>query len=294
MKKLLILITALFLLITAACSDDTEANTSADNQKIKVVASFNPMRELAEIIGGEKVEIHTIIPDKGDPHHYEPKASDLIKLKNAHIFIYNGLGLEGWIDKALSSVQNQSLIKVNASKGCNPIYVKDKTPDPHLWISLKGTQLQAKNIKEALISVSPADKDYFEENYTSFYNKIEELYTEYSEKLQRVQNKRFVTSHAAFGYLCRDLNLSQNSVEDVFAHGEPSAKKLSELVQYCREHNIKTIFVEEAVNPKIAETLAKEVGAKTRIIYTMALKSDKNLIESMEHNLKSIYESLKE
>lgn len=293
MKKLLLLLITLNIILSAACSGKS-ADTYSDTSKIKVVASFNPMRELTQIVGGDKVEIHTIIPDKGEPHSFEPKASDLIKLKDADILIYNGLGLEGWLDKALSSVQNQALIKVDTSKGCDPIFVESTTPDPHLWISPKGALLQAENIKEALISASPDDKDYFEENYNNFYNKINELFTEYSEKLKNIENKRFVTSHAAFGYLCRDLSLEQNSVEDVFAHGEPGAKKLSQLVQYCKENNIKTIFVEEAVNPKVAETLANEVGAKTRIIYTMATKTDKNIVESMEHNLKSIYDSLKE
>lgn len=296
MKKILIWLTILILPLTiTACSKGSKTNTFPKNSKIKVMASFNPMRELVQAVGGEKVEVHTIIPDKGHAHHYEPKASDLIKLKNADIFVYNGLGMESWVNKALSVTQNKNLIEVDASKDCDPIYVEDSHPDPHLWISPKGAQLQAKNIKEALISASPTDKDYFEENYNNFYNKIEELYTQYFEKINTLQNKRFVTSHAAFGYLCRDLSLEQNSVEDVFASGEPSAKKLSELVEYCKEYNIKTIFVEEAVNPKVAQTLANEVNAKTQLIYTMASKSDNmDYIKSMEYNLKTIYESLKD
>ncbi len=288
MKKLFSIICTLLIILIPACSQGDTWETS----KIRVVASFHPMAQLTEIIGGDKVEVHTIIPAKGDPHSFEPTISDLKKLKTADIFIYNGLGLETWLDKALAAAQNPDLVSVEASRGCLPLITESGAADPHLWISLTGSILQVENIKRALAASFPDNKDYFEQNYSEFKEKMEELLTRYAEKIEKAENRRFVTSHAAFGYLCRDLDLEQNSVEDVFAHGEPSAKKLAELVSYCKTHNIKTIFVEEAVSPKVAETLAREVGAEVKPIYTMATKSDKGYIECMEHNLKSISESL--
>ena len=97
--------------------------------------------------------------------------------------------------------------------------------------------------------------------------------------------------HAAFAYLCRDFNLTQNSVEDVFASGEPSAKKLADLTDYCKNNNIKTIFVEDLVSPKVSETLAKEVGAKTVKINTF-LEGD-DYLGTQKDNLEKIYGSLK-
>ena len=94
--------------------------------------------------------------------------------------------------------------------------------------------------------------------------------------------------------MARDFGLKQNSVEDVFAEGEPSAKKLKELTDYCKAEKINTIFVEDMVSPKVSETLAKEVGAKAVKIYTLESKEDgKTYIQSMQANLEKIYASLK-
>jgi zinc transport system substrate-binding protein len=102
-----------------------------------------------------------------------------------------------------------------------------------------------------------------------------------------------VTGHAAFGYLARDFNLKQNSVSDALLSGEPSAKKLKELTDYCRQNNVTTIFVEDMVNPKISETLATEVNAKTVKIYTLESSPDNlDYISALRYDLDKIYESL--
>ncbi|HWR61400.1 MAG TPA: zinc ABC transporter substrate-binding protein, partial [Clostridia bacterium] len=102
-----------------------------------------------------------------------------------------------------------------------------------------------------------------------------------------------VTGHAAFGYLCRDFGLVQSSVRDIYAEGEPSAQQLAELVEYCRENNITTIFAEEMASPEVSQTLANEVGAKVETIYTIENSDgDKTYIERMEENLVKIYDSL--
>jgi zinc transport system substrate-binding protein len=292
-----------FLLLCMALSLSA-CGSSADKQpqgKLKVVVSFNAMKEFAQAIGKDKVDIQTIIPDGTEPHDFEPKANDLEGLSTAKVFIYNGFGMENsWMDKALQAVDNKNLITVEASKGATPItntdpeVVKDDGQyDPHLWVSLKGAEIEAKNIKDAFAAADPGNKEYYEKNYSDFYNQLEQLYSEYDKKFKSVTNKSFVTGHAAFGYLARDFGLKQNSVEDVFADGEPSAKKLKELTEYCKENQIKTIFVEDMVSPKVSEALANEVGAKAEKIYTIESKEDnKDYIQSIRDNLEKIYNSL--
>jgi zinc transport system substrate-binding protein len=287
----------------SACGSSADIS-SADKQpqgKLKVVVSFNAMKEFAQAIGKDKVDIQTIIPDGTEPHDFEPKANDLEGLSTAKVFIYNGFGMENsWMDKALQAVDNKNLITVEASKGATPItntdpeVVKDDGQyDPHLWVSLKGAEIEAKNIKDAFAAADPGNKEYYEKNYSDFYNQLEQLYSEYDKKFKSVTNKSFVTGHAAFGYLARDFGLKQNSVEDVFADGEPSAKKLKELTEYCKENQIKTIFVEDMVSPKVSEALANEVGAKAEKIYTIESKEDnKDYIQSIRDNLEKIYNSL--
>ncbi|MBU2700307.1 zinc transport system substrate-binding protein [Sporomusaceae bacterium BoRhaA] len=297
------LLFCMILSLSACGSSGNDSSTAQQQQaKLKVVVSFNAMKEFAQAIGKDKVDIQTIIPDGTEPHDFEPTANDLEGLSTAKIFIYNGFGMENsWLDKALQAVNNKNLIIVEASKGATPIantdpeVIKDDGQyDPHLWVSLKGAEIEAKNIKDAFVTADPANKDYYEKNYTDFYNQLEQLYTEYDNKFKSVTNKSFVTGHAAFGYLSRDFELKQNSVEDVFADGEPSAKKLKELTDYCKENQIKTIFVEDMVSPKVSEALANEVGAKAEKIYTIESKEDnKDYIQSMRNNLEEIYTSLK-
>lgn len=290
------------MFIFAGCSSKTAETTNTNSQsKIKVVVSFNAMKEFASAIGKDKIAITTIVPNGTEPHDFEPTTESLKNLSSANVFIYNGLGMESWTDKVLKSIDNKNLVVVNASKDSNPIKNTEAEEieehgeyDPHIWISLKGAEIESKNIKDALVKVDPSNKEFYEKNYDEFSKQLKDLHNEYTKKFETVKNKNFVTGHAAFAYLCRDYGLNQNSVENVFAEGEPSTKKLKELVDYCKQNKITTIFMEDMVSPKVSTTLANEIGAKVEKIYTLESKEDnKNYIESMKNNLEIIYTSLK-
>ena len=136
-----------------------------------------------------------------------------------------------------------------------------------------------------LINRVMADEDLFCE--------LESLYNEYKEKFDNLSTKDFVTGHAAFGYLCRDFRLQQKSVENLFAEGEPTPKQLEQLVTFCKENNIKTVFSESLASPKVSETLAKEVGAEVVPILTLeSNEDDKSYVEAMRYNLEEIYKCL--
>lgn len=281
-------------------SSSAESTSSAEAEKIPVSVTFNAMKEFVEAVGKDRVEVATIIPDGTEPHDFEPKAQDLAALSNAKIFVYNGFGMEAWVEDAIKSANNSSLITVEASKGAEPIQNTEEEEieehgqyDPHLWLSLKGAELEVKNIKEALVSADTSNKEFYETNCNDYVAQLEKLYTEYQGKFQSVKKKSFVTGHAAFGYLCREFGLEQNSVEDVFAEGEPSAQQMTELVKYCKENQVTTIFAEEMASPEVSKTLADEVGAKVETIYTIeGGEDDKSYLERMEDNLSKIYDSL--
>ncbi len=309
-KAAALLVSLTILMGATACSNgsptEQQGSSSAENtstveaEKIPVSVTFNAMKEFVEAVGKDKVEVATIIPDGTEPHDFEPKAQDLAGLSKAKIFVYNGFGMEAWVDDAIKSANNSSLITVEASKGAEPIQNTEKEEieehgqyDPHLWLSLKGAEVEVKNIKEALVSADPSNKEFYETNCNDYVAQLEKLYTEYQGKFQSVKKKSFVTGHAAFGYLCRDFGLEQNSVEDVFAEGEPSAQQMAELVKYCKENQVTTIFAEEMASPEVSKTLADEVGAKVETIYTIeGGEDDKSYLERMEDNLSKIYDSL--
>ena len=297
--KYCISLAVLLVIATTGCSKNqiSESKKIGTSNKIGVVVSFNPMKEFVESIGKDKVNVEMVVTPGLEPHDFEPKVKDIKNISDAKIFVYNGLGMEPWAIKTLKSTSNENLIIVEASKGIDLIKSDDKADgkengdnDPHTWLSLKGAEKSAENIKDALIKVDPSSKDFYEENYKEFYDSLEKLYNEYKNKFSTIKNKNFVTGHAAFAYLCREYNLNQKSVEGVFAEGEPSAKNIKELIDYSKKNNIKTIFTEELVSPKVAETLAREIGGTNEKIYTLENKEDnKNYLESMKSNLEKIY-----
>ena len=294
-KKVISSLTLIFMLGTLTACKNQSTNTAEakqNNQKIDVVVSFNPLKEFAEAVGKDKIEVKVIVPEGTEPHDFEPKPRDMEIINKAKVFVYNGLGMESWVEKTLGALDNKNLNIVEASKGAE--LIKDKNYDPHTWLSLREAKTEARNIKDALVKVDTANKDYYEKNYEDFSKKLDDLYNDYKKKFDTVTNKNFVTGHAAFAYLCRDFGLEQKSVEDMFAEGEPTPQKMKELVDFSKQNNIKTIFMEELASPKVSETLAKEVGAKVEKIYTIESKEDdKDYLQSMKDNLEKIYNSLK-
>ena len=299
-KKIIILILCLVSIPGFSACGGAKPADNAENSKIQVSVTFNALKELAEAIGGDKVEISTIIPDGTEPHDFEPKAQDLAALSTAQIFVYNGFGMESWAEDAVQAADNKALIVVDASAGTTPVINTDSSEikehgqyDPHIWLSLKGAETEVINIKNALVQADPSNADYYVKNCDEYISSLDSLYNEYKVKFQSVHRKTIVTGHAAFTYLCRDFGLTQNSVEDVFAEGEPSAKQLTKLVKYCNENHVTTIFAEEMTSPEVSETLANEVGAKVETIYTIESAEDnKTYLERMRSNLAKIYDSL--
>lgn len=287
------------------CGESNDKNAVKNGEtKPSITVSIFPLKEFAEEIAGDKVDINCLVPNNMEPHDYEPKTKDFEKLINSDVFIYNGLGLEEWVEKVNEVIKNEDVLIVDSSKNVDSITIEDENHeeehdhehgaiDPHSWLSLKEAQVQSEAIKDTLIEIDPENKAYYEQNYNEFKQKLDDLYNKYNEKFQTLQNKNFITGHAAFGYLCRDFGLEQKSVENVFGEGEPTPKQLENLVNFCKENNITTIFSESLASPKVSETLAAEVGAKVIPIYTLESQEDnKSYLEAMEYNLNQIYNCL--
>ena len=280
------------MLIGCGGNQKSQTINEDDSKNINIMVSVYPLKEFASKIAGDKAEVTTMVPDNMEPHDYEPKTKDFQALMQSDAFIYNGLGLESWVDSVNNIIKDKDVLIVDSSDGID-VRKEGDIIDPHCWLSLKEAQKQAENIKNTLVELDNDNKDYYEQNYELFANELEDLYNEYKEKFDSIENKNFVTGHAAFGYLCRDFGLQQKSVENLLSEGEPTPKQLEELVSFCKENNIKTIFSESLASPKVSETLAKEVGAEVVPILTLESNEDgKSYIEAMKYNLEEIYKCL--
>lgn len=269
-----------------------ENKSSKESGKVEVTASISPIKEFTELIGGDKIEVTSLVPDNAEPHDIDLKPRDFEKLTKSKLFIYNGLGMEDWLDEVKEQISEDKIKYVDTSENGNVIKTDGKI-DPHQWLSLKEAINQCNNIKLALSEVDPNNKDYYEENYEKVKNDFEELYNEYLPKFQSLEHKNFVTSHEAFGYLCRDFGLKQQALNDLFGEGELTAKKIEDLVKYCDNNDVNTIFSEEEDSQKEAQTLANEINGEVKPLYTLETKVEgKSYLEVMKINLEEIYESM--
>lgn len=285
-------VTSIMLIGCGAGSNNSQPNTKEDDKKVNIMVSVYPLKEFADKIAGDKADVSCMVPDNMEPHDYEPKTKDFEALVKSDAFIYNGLGLESWVDQVNSVIGDKDIRIVDSSEGVDVRKEGDVT-DPHCWLSLKQAQKQAENIKDTLVEIDQENKDYYQGNYDEFVSELESLYNDYKSKFDGLSNKDFVTGHAAFGYLCRDFGLQQRSVENLFAEGEPTPKQLEELVSFCKGNNIKTVFSESLASPKVSQTLANEVGAEVVPILTLeSNEDDKSYVEAMKYNLEEIYKCL--
>ena len=277
-----------------------------DLEKVQVVASIDPINEFAKIIGGEEISSITMVKSGVEPHDYEPTSKDLSNLNDSQLFLYNGLGMEDWADKIIDSINDTDIVVVNTSDNVNVINSNDNDDheedehshehgktDPHIWLSLEECKTQSLNIKNSLQDIDGENAEYYEENYSTFISEVDALYEEYKNKFNSLENKNFVTSHAAFGYLCRDFGLTQVSIEDLFGESEVTPATLASLVDFCKSNNVKTVFMPEVASEKLSETLAKEVSAKVVEIYSLeTMPENLSYIDAMRKNLDLIYENL--
>ena len=296
---------SLIALTFVSCSDSSKPKNDGG---VTVSVTIDVIYEFTKTIAGDKVAVNKIVPDGVTPHNFEPKARDIAGLSDSDLIIVVGLGMEPWIDKVLS--ENSGLSVIEASKGITPLHADhdhdhedkhddehahehDEEYDPHIWLSLNCAAEMVINITDALCELFPENKAFFEANCKAYLEQLDSLNSEYVQKFDVLEKKDFVTSHAAFSYLCRDYGLVQNSVSGVFNEGEPNARKIAELTDFCKEQNISVIFAEYGESPQLQETLARQTGARVETLYTLEMSEDgMNYIERMSHNLSVIYDSL--
>lgn len=306
MKKsfLFFTITVLFLSIITGCAK-TADGFPKDNQKLNVMTSFYTMSDFAAKIGGDKINLINMVPSGMEPHDFEPKTKDITRLKDAKVFIYNGAGMEGWVNKVIESADNKELIVIEASKGIKLLKGNDTheeadgvQTDPHVWLNPQNAIIQLSAIKDAFVKADPSNSQYYENNFKTYKDKINELDNDYKTAVNGFKKKDIVVAHAAFGYLCDAYGLKQVAIEGLNAEAEPSAARMAEISKFAKDNQVKYIFFEELVSPKVADTIAKEVGAQTELLSPIegitdeAKAKGKEYISIMRDNLEALKKAL--
>lgn len=240
--------------------------------KIKVVTSFYPMFFLTSKIGGDRVDVSSLVTSGVEPHDWEPTAKDIKALNGAQVFVYNGAGFETWVKRTVGSLDNKGLIQVDTSQGLELLESEEheeehhEEADPHIWLDPVHNQHQVKLITDALVKADPAGKATYEANAKGLAEKFQGLDSEY-QTLASCNRKEIVISHAFFAYPAKRYGLKQLSViGSMSPDAEPTPKEMAELVKFVREHNIRHIFFETLASDKVAKVIASEAGAKTLVL----------------------------
>lgn len=284
-----------------------------EREGLKIVTTIYPMQNFAQEIAGDKAQIINLVPAGVEPHDFELSTWDMQLLEQADIFIYNGAGMEHFVDKTLESVSNKSFVVVEAAANVNLLEAKEEMDveeehsgnheheqyDPHTWLSIKNAGVQACAIKDALCQADAQNASYYEANYNAYQEKLDALERKYEEELSKLSQNKIVVAHAAFGYLCEEYGLEQEAVEGLTADSEPDSARMKEIVDFCKENQIKVIFFEELVSPRVAQTIADEIGAQTNVLNPIEGRTAKqeeeglDYIGLMEQNLEALKEALK-
>ena len=281
-KKIICCALILSLAWMTACAP---VNPVKNPGKLQVYTSFFVLYDFARKIGGELIDVANLVPAGTEPHDWEPAAADLVHLETADVLIYNGAGMESWVDQVVDVLANKrQLLAVDTSSGISLLADAHQEADtgtqgydPHIWLSPVNAGLQMKAIRDALIQADPANRAAYEANYARYAGEIETLDAEFRETLTALPKKEIIVAHQAFGYLCAEYGLVQVAIEGLTADSEPDPARMAEIVDFARKHDVKVIFFEELVSPKVAEAIAEEIQAKTAVLNPLEGLSDEQL-----------------
>ena len=250
---------------------------------LSVVASFYPMADFAKKIGGVRVEVGTMVPAGAEPHDWEPSPADIVRLEKAQVFVYSGAGMEHWAEDVVESLGNKALVVAEASRG---IALHEEDPDheneevheaeanghdhgdgdPHVWLNPQNAKAQMAAIRDALIQADPEGKAVYDANYEKYVLALDALDAEFREGLKDLARRDIVVAHAAYGYLCDAYDLHQVPIEGLSPDSEPSPARVAEIIDFAKANDVRVIFFESLVSPKVAESIAAQVGARTDVL----------------------------
>jgi len=272
--------------------------------KLHVIASFSILGDLVKNVGGERLQVGTLVGPNGNAHVYAPSPGDAKSVADAKLVFVNGLGFEGWIDRLVKASGTKAPIIV-ATKGIKPreravAGGHDHGPaDPHAWQSVANAKIYVANIRDALIAADPAGKDVYAGNAAAYLAKLDALEQEVRDGIAKVpaDRRRVITSHAAFGYFQDAYGVRFTAPQGVSTEAEASAKDVAAIITQIKKQKIPAVFLENVTDPRLVQQIARETGAKIGgTLYSDALTDAKGdattYIDLIRHNLKQLAAAL--
>jgi len=270
-------------------------------EKLQVVTSFSILADMTRQVGGEHIQITSMVGPDADAHTYEPTPEDAQALLKASVIVKNGLGFEPWLDRLVTSTETKATV-ISASRGVIPRSLDEDgetVPDPHAWHNLANAEVYINNITKALVAADPANQADYQLNAQRYLQRIYRLLTDAKAKLGALPpgNRKIVTSHDAFGYLGQAYGIDFMAPQGLSTEREPSATEVAALITQIRQAHVKAVFMENIKDSRLLKQIADESGAKIGgTLYSDALAAEgpaSTFIGLFEHNLTTLYDALR-
>lgn len=261
---------------------------------IKVTASFSILGDLVRAVGGERVQITTLVGPNEDAHTFEPKPSDAKALLTAQLLVTNGLSFEPWAQKLAKAAGYKGPVLV-ASQG-----VTARPKDPHAWQNPSHVVLYVRNIAASLSKLDPSGSTSYQANADAYVKELRALDTWAETQFASipVAQRKVITSHDAFGYLAQRYQITFLAPQGMNTDVEPSAKQVAQLITQIKREKIRAVFVENMSSPKLVAQLSQDAGAKVGAsLYADALSAPgqpgANYLQMMRHNVTELVAGMK-
>ncbi len=292
----------MLVLIMAVCWKSGFSSCPETAPKIKIVTSVFPLLEFARAVSGESGDVSLLLPPGAGIHTWQPRASDIVRLSSADLFIYIGAGLEPWIADVLRSVSSSRLhvlAAVDALTLEEPTAGGEEETDPHVWLDLQKDRVIVDSIARALSLIDPANSEAYLNRAARYGEELIKMDERFREGLRHCrQRKVLLGGHAAFGYLANKYGLEQISVIGLNPDAEPSPSQVVAAIETARKLNLKSVFMEANTSSKMSRILARELPAELLVLHPGANLSQKEwssgltFFDLMEANLKNLRRGL--
>ena len=299
--------------VSALCVAATTQMVHAD-EPIPVVATFSILGNMVAEIGGEHVNVTTLVGPDGDAHVYQPTPKDARSVSEAELMFMNGLEFEGWLERLVKAASFDGSLVV-ATDGIQAIGFDDHNDhddhddhsghnhgafDPHAWHSLTNAAIYIDNITAALAKADPSNAGDYYSNRAKYLSELDALSKDVASMMADIDadKRTVVTPHDAFGYFSVAYDVTFEAPQGLSTESEASAADIARLIEQIREQNISAVFIESISDNRLIEQIANETGASVGgTLYSDALSSSdgpaSTYLDMFRHNAKTISDALK-
>jgi zinc/manganese transport system substrate-binding protein len=266
-------------------------------ERLNIVASFSILGDFVRNVGGERVNVTTLVGADGDVHVYTPAPADARKIADAKLVIINGLGLEGWLPRLVQSSGGNAAI-VAATNGIAPLKIHSDA-DPHGWQSVPNAKIYVANIRDALVAADPADAETYRANAERYLAQLDGLDREVRGAIADIppNRRKVISTHAAFGYFAAAYGIEFIAPTGVSTESEASARDIAGIITQVRSAKIPAVFLENVSDPRLMRRISAETGARIGgTLYSDSLTGEKGdaptYIDMVRHNIKALTSAL--